>query len=167
MAGVDQGLGDDAGRVREVEQPGAVGPARGHVSAMSSTTGTVRSALAKPPAPVVSWPMQPNRGGIVSSFSRAASPPTRSCTSTNAAPSSARARSVVETSRPANPWRRRIRSGEAADHVEPAAVDVVQGDLGDPEPLGAEAEPFDQLGGVRAAAADDRDLGVFNHGARL
>ncbi len=30
-------------------------------SAMSSTTGTVRIAFAKPPAPVVSWPMQPQR----------------------------------------------------------------------------------------------------------
>ena len=28
-------------------------------SAISSTTGTVRSALARPPAPVVSWPTQP------------------------------------------------------------------------------------------------------------
>ncbi len=27
----------------------------------------VRSALAKPPGPVVSWPMQPKRGGMVSS----------------------------------------------------------------------------------------------------
>ena len=36
-------------------------------SAMSSTTGTVRSALASPPAPVVSWPMQPHcqRPGLV------------------------------------------------------------------------------------------------------
>ena len=30
---------------------------------MSSTTGTVRSALARPPAPVVSWPTQPHSSG--------------------------------------------------------------------------------------------------------
>ena len=36
-------------------------------SAMSSTTGTVRSALARPPAPVVSWPTQPHSSGQVSS----------------------------------------------------------------------------------------------------
>ena len=36
-------------------------------SAISSTTGTVRIAFAKPPAPVVSWPMQPQASGAVSS----------------------------------------------------------------------------------------------------
>ena len=36
-------------------------------SAISSTTGTVRIALAKPPAPVVSCPMQPHGSGTVSS----------------------------------------------------------------------------------------------------
>ena len=42
------------------------------ISASSRTTGTVRSDLAKPPAPVVSWPITPNVGGSVSSTSRAA-----------------------------------------------------------------------------------------------
>ena len=46
-------------------------------SAMSSTTGTVRIAFAKPPAPVVSCPMQPQASGAVSSCSRASWPPTR------------------------------------------------------------------------------------------
>ena len=36
-------------------------------SAISSTTGTVRSAFASPPAPVVSWPMHPHASGTVSS----------------------------------------------------------------------------------------------------
>ena len=46
-------------------------------SAIPRTTGTVRSAFANPPAPVVSWPMHPHASGIVSSESRAACPPTR------------------------------------------------------------------------------------------
>ena len=49
--------------------PGA--PRRAVSSASSSTTGTVRSAFANPPGPVVSCPMQPNRSGMVSSWNRA------------------------------------------------------------------------------------------------
>ena len=72
VAGVEQRPRDDPDRVREVDDPGAVGArARAPRSAISSTTGTVRSALAKPPAPVVSWPMQPHASGTVSSESRA------------------------------------------------------------------------------------------------
>ena len=70
-------------------------------SAMSSTTGTVRSALASPPAPVVSWPMHPHATGIVSSRSRASWPPTRIWIRTKSAPSSARSRSPVSDSAPA------------------------------------------------------------------
>ncbi len=42
-----------------IQAPGAA--RRPVSSASSSTSGTVRSALAKPPAPVVSWPMTPKR----------------------------------------------------------------------------------------------------------
>ncbi len=64
-------------------------------SAMSSTTGTVRSALARPPAPVVSWPTQPHSSGQVSSWLRAACPPTRSWSRTASAPATPASRSVV------------------------------------------------------------------------
>ena len=50
VAGVEESAGDDADRIREVDDPGPVGAC----SAISSTTGTVRRALARPPAPVVS-----------------------------------------------------------------------------------------------------------------
>ena len=78
VPGVEQRARDDPDRVREVDDP-RVGRRRSSRtrSAISSTTGTVRSALAKPPAPVVSWPMQPQASGTVSSESRAAWPPTR------------------------------------------------------------------------------------------
>ena len=55
---VEQGLRHHPDRVGEVDDPGVRGRrASPTSSAMSSTTGTVRSALAKPPAPVVSWPI--------------------------------------------------------------------------------------------------------------
>ena len=47
-----------------IQAPGLAGRIS---SAMSSTTGTVRSALASPPAPVVSCPTQPHSSGQVSS----------------------------------------------------------------------------------------------------
>ena len=83
-------------------------------SAISSTTGTVRRALANPPGPVVSWPTQPNRGGIVSSRKRAAWPPTRSWTTTKSAPSSAAERSRVAVTRPDHPCLARIRPASPA-----------------------------------------------------
>ena len=72
-------------------------------SAISRTTGTVRIALAKPPAPVVSWPMQPQASGAVSSCRRAVCPPTRIWTSTKSAPSTAASRSSVTVSPPVYP----------------------------------------------------------------
>ena len=49
-------------------------------------------------------------------------------------------------------------SSQAA-HDRPAlVVDVVEDELVDRHPVTTAREPFDQLGGVRAAAADDRDL---------
>ena len=65
---------------------------------MSSTIGTVRSALASPPAPVVSWPTQQNSSGQVSSRCRAAWPPTRSWSSTAPAPSRPSSRLDVQVS---------------------------------------------------------------------
>ncbi len=72
-------------------------------AAMSRTTGTVRSALASPPAPVVSCPTQPHSSGQVSSWLRAAWPPTRSWSSTASAPATPASRSVVVVSLPGWP----------------------------------------------------------------
>ena len=96
------------GFVKSTSQaPGA--PRRAASSAISRTTGTVRRAFRNPPGPVVSWPTQPKRGGIVSSRYRAAWPPTRSWRITKSAPSSATARRSVIVSRPVQPFRARIR----------------------------------------------------------
>ena len=127
-------------------------------AAMSSTTGTVRSALANPPAPVVSWPRQPNLGGIVSSSSRAASPPTRSCTRTNPAPSIGGLAIAGQLEPPGEAAVVHDAAREAADDVEPLGVDVVQPELREAQQLGARGEALDQLGGVGAARSDDGDL---------
>lgn len=78
-------------------------------SAMSRTTGTVRSALARPPAPVVSCPTQPHSSGQVSSWWRAAWPPMRSCSSTASAPSIPASRSSVQEIVPGWPCLAKIR----------------------------------------------------------
>ena len=111
MPGIEQRARDDPDRVREVDDPRVRARSSSRTrSAISSTTGTVRSALAKPPAPVVSWPMQPQASGTVSSESRASCPPTRIWSRTKSAPSSARSRSPVTCSSPAKPCRSSIRA---------------------------------------------------------
>ena len=56
----------------EVDEPRAGVASRSMSRAIESTTGIVRKALAKPPAPCVSCPMQPCLSGIVSSSGREA-----------------------------------------------------------------------------------------------
>ena len=101
-------------------------------SAMSSTTGTVRSAFANPPAPVVSWPTQPYSSGQVSSRCLAACPPIRSWSSTAPAPSRPSSRSVVQRSRAGWPGGAHDPGRERADHVQPGGVGVDQHQLADP-----------------------------------
>ena len=96
------------GLVKSTSQAPAA-PSLAVSSAMPRTTGMLRRALAKPPGPVVSCPMHPKRGGMVSSRSRAASPPTRSCTRTKDASAIAASRSPVSVSFPGNPSRVSIR----------------------------------------------------------
>ena len=129
--------------------------------AMSRTTGTVRSALASPPAPVVSWPTQPHSSGQVSSCWRAACPPTRSCTSTAATPSSAGSSWVVVVILAGWPRRSRIRRAERADQLEPFLGRVDQDQLLDRQQVTEPADPVDQLRCVRRPAADHRDPHPF------
>ena len=101
------------------------------------------------------------RAARVSSCSRACWPPTRSCTSTASAPSSAAARSAVAVSRPghaggaqdpAGEARRRRRAGRGRGRAARArrrSSSVLPG-----------GEPAHELGRVRRAAADDDDLQV-------
>ena len=130
-------LGDEAGRVREVDEPGAAARARATCWASSRITGTVRSAKQIPPGPVVSWPTTPSSSGTCSSTTRPSSWPTRIAQKTKSAPSSASSSCSVG------------RNGELLaalaleplehrrDLREPPLLDVVERDLLEPEPLGA------------------------------
>ena len=159
VAVVEQCPGDDADRVGEVDDPGVrLRALRRRSSAMPSTTGTVRSALAKPPGPVVSWPSSPNLPGSVSSTSRA-------CLAADPQLDQHRGRAVdrvVQRGRGAQPAgepllgqdapgqrRRRRRAARPRCRAAPARRRQHAGPAG---------EALDQLGRVRAAATDDRDL---------
>ena len=129
----------------------------GACSAISSTTGTVRRALARPPAPVVSRLMQPQGEGL-SSSRRALWPPTRTWTSTKSAPSRAGRSSSVTTSSPRYPCRWSILRA-IPDTTEPLTVDVVQGDLAHLQPR----EAGDEL--VGRPRLDHRELHTFTRSA--
>ncbi len=117
----------------------------------------MRIAFAKPPAPVVSWPMQPQRSGTVSSCSRACCPPTRIWSRTNDG-AVERAVEVLGEHEPALVVLAREHAPrEPADDVEPLAVDVVQRELVHRQPR----QVRDELGRVRRAGADDGELHPF------
>src|SRR3954447_22000415 len=122
-------------------------------SAISSTTGTVRMAFAKPPAPVVSWPMQPQARGAVSSRNRASA----ADSDLNQHEVGVR-NSAVEIAGHLEPTRialaRQHPPSHASDHIAPPRIDVVQHEF-----VGVESgQPGDELRGVGGSAADDRDL---------
>ena len=95
-------------------------------SAMSSTTGTVRIAFAKPPAPVVSCPMQPHASGRVSSSQPRRLPADADLDqhevgALDGGVEIAGERDVAGEARAVEDPPR-----EAADHLAPLGVDVVQ-----------------------------------------
>ena len=105
VAGVEKGLRDDADRVCEVDQPRARAPRSGRSPRRCRARPARSEAPSRTrPAPVVSWPMVPNRGGSVSSTSRAAWPPIAQLDEDEVrALQRLPARSVVVASRPGQP----------------------------------------------------------------
>ena len=131
-------------------------PRRRTASASSRTTGTVRSAFANPPAPTVSWPT--SRTAAAASRRRAGPPARRPGAGRGRSPrrrSRRRDRSSGRRARPA--LRASIRS------ASPPTIASRSGSMsrrtissiGTRSPPG---EAVDQLRGVGAAAADDRQL---------
>ena len=127
-------------------------------SAMSSTTGTVRSALARPPAPVVSCPTQPHSRGHVSSLvpRRLAADPQLQQHGVGALHAVVEA-AVVATV-PGWPCAAKIRRARAADQVQPFLRRVHEDQLVDRQRVAQPGEPVDELGGVGRASADDGEL---------
>ena len=93
--------------------------------------------------------------------SRASCPPTRIWMSTKSAPSTARSRSSVISSRPSKPWARACARAKPPTTSPPLLVDVVQDELAHVDPLALARQARDELGRVRRAGADDRDLHPF------
>ena len=71
MAGVEERPRHDPDRIGEVDDPGAVGGPLTHGLGDLEHHRDSSHRLRDPPAPVVSWPMQPQASGIVSSARRA------------------------------------------------------------------------------------------------
>ena len=127
-------------------------------SAMSSTTGTVRSALARPPAPVVSCPTQPHskRPGLVLVAGGLAADPELEQHRVHAVERGLEGRRRDQLSRVAQP--REDPPPDARDQLEPLGRRVDEHQLVDGQHVPQPAEPVHELGCVRRPAADDRDL---------
>ena len=135
VAVVEERLGHDPDRVREVDDPG---PRR------RAPSPRVRRARGRPAPFAAPWRSRrhrsspgrstPKRGGSVSSTSRVAWPPTRSWMSTKSAPSMARV-AIAGQGQPAGPVEPVEHPlGEPADDREPLGVDVEQDELVDRQP---------------------------------
>ena len=116
---------------------------------MSSTTGTVRSAFASPPAPVVSCPTQPHASGQVSSWWRAAWPPTRSWSRTASAPVERRVeRRPVAVTLTGCPSRGEDPPPDPGDELEPLGVRVDEHQLVDGQHVAQPGEARRRAPGV-------------------
>ena len=130
-------------------------------SAISSTTGTVRIAFAKPPAPVVSWPMHPHASGTVSSRRRAAWPPTRSWSRTKDAPVTAASRSSVTVSEPRKPCRSSMRAAISPTTVRRSGSMSWRTSSSTGTRSRSRESPETSSGRVRRPAADHGELHPF------
>ena len=123
-------------------------------SAISSTTGTVRIAFAKPPAPVVSWPMQPQASGAVSSLQSRLLAADADLDQDEVGVRRRRVELAGHVEPPVEPLAREHPPRHAADDLAALGIDVLQHELVDVEARQAGHE----LGRVGRSAADDRDL---------
>ena len=167
VAGVDQGLGDQPGRVREVEQPRPVGAAGGHVAGdvEHDGDGAKRLREAARAGRLLADAAELRRHRLVQEPGGEPADPQLHEHERRSVDRAAAVGGADELAAEALPAQ--DPPGQPTDDVQAALVDVVQHELGEAQALGPQPQPLDQLGGVRAAPADDCDLGVFNHGERL
>ena len=129
-------------------------------SAMSRTTGTVRSALARPPAPVVSWPTQPHSSGQVSSCVAGGLAADAELEEHRVGAVDAR----VQVGRGDDPARVALLGedppGQAADQLQPLGGRVDQDQFLDGQGVPQPGEAVDQFGRVGRAAADHGEFHV-------
>ena len=120
-------------------------------------TGTVRSALANPPAPVVSWPTsaEPDRDRLVPEASGLAADSQLDEDVVGAVERRIAVEGLGEPAAPALAGEHP--AGHAGDDAEPLRVAVEEDELVDRQTGRACGDAFDQLGRVGAAASDDHD----------
>ena len=139
----------------------APGLARAAISSASSRTiGTVRSALASPPAPVglLAQAAVADRQRLVDVARRLAAD--AQLDHDEVGPLEGGVRVGRRGERPAPSPRPQDALGEPADDLAPLLARVEQDEIVDDHPVLDVAQAVDQLGGVRAPAADDDHLGA-------
>ena len=136
--------------------------AAGHqLGELEDRRGTVRIALAKPPAPgrLLADDAEAERERLVDADARPGRRPAAGGARSRRRRARRRDRRSA-CSRPVQPSRSSIRCARPPTTVEALGIDVEQDELVDGQAVRASHEALDQLGRVRAPAADDRDLGA-------
>ncbi len=158
VALVQQRLGDETRRVREIDEPGPRrADLRGQLGQLEHDRH--RPQRLREPARaggLLSDAVEAERDRLVAEARLV--PADAQLHDDEVRPLERLARLLGQTdgARPARPANHPLR--EAADDPEPVHIDVQQHQLVDRQAVAAGHEPLDQLRRVRAAAADDRDL---------
>ena len=163
VAVVEQGLGDDADRVGEVDEPGAGGaPAGGLLGQLEHhRDGAQGLGEAARPGRLLADAAELQRQGLVHQPHRLAADAQLHDHEVGAVDGVLAPAGLVQAAAPAGPGQHA--PGQAAHHLEALGVDVEQHQLVDREPVVPAGQALDQLRGVGAAAPDHRDLQA--HGA--
>ena len=158
VAVVEQRLGDDPDRVREVDDPGA--RRRAPVDLLGDVEddrhGPERLREAAGAGRLLADRAEPRRQRLVDEAGRLAADAELDEDEVGAVERAVAVAVWIEPAGPAEPGQHP--PGEAADDLEPLGVDVEQDELVDPDAVVAAREALDELRRVRAAAADDREL---------
>ena len=127
-------------------------------SASSRTTGTVRSALARPPGAgrLLADRAELQGEGLVEQARGLSADPELDQDEVGAVDGGARVIGQRQAAVPAEAGEHPL--GQPADDFAALGVDVVERELVDRQAVAAVGETVDELGRVRATAADDRDL---------
>src|SRR6476660_5560203 len=166
MARIEQGLGHDPDRVREVDDPGVPRRPAADVIGQLEDDGYRAQGLreAAGAGRLLADTAEPERCRLVAQAGRLAADPELDHDEVRAVDRGVAVGGGHEPAAPAAVVEHP--AGETADDVQPLRVDIEQGELVHAEALLAGGETFHELGGVRAAASDDGDLHAHRLPAR-
>ncbi len=155
---VEEGLGDDADGIREIDEPGVLrGPPGGGLGELEDDRDRPqRLREAARAGRLLADAAEPRRDRLVAETGRLAADPELDDDEVGAVEGGIPIRRRDEPAAPAAPVEHP--PGEVADDPEALGFDVEQGELVDREARLAGGEAVDELGRVGAATADDGDL---------